>query len=74
MPAGNMPFTDATVSNTTNRNTSRFILLSPIARSDYTPGVNFQPAVRTSDAERGPAFVVTTSDPIALFASGESTI
>lgn len=61
-------------SHTTLRNTSRFILLSPVHIS-ATSGVNFQPAIRSVAAGgRGGAFYVTSADPIALHNSGESTI
>jgi hypothetical protein len=67
-----MPFQDATVSNTTTRNTSRFVLLS---KKTYNgASVNFQPALRSVEASRGGAFYITTADPIALHGSGESTI
>jgi hypothetical protein len=67
-----MPFQDATVSNTTTRNTSRFVLLSKVTHNGAY--VNFQPAIRSVDAGRGGAFYITTADPIALHGSGESTI
>lgn len=60
-------------SDTTNRNTSRFLLLSGLA---YGEGyVNLQPAVRSVGASgRGAGFVVTVLDPIQLLSSGESRI
>ena len=68
-----MAWTDVTASDTTNRNTSRFILLS---KSAYTRNyVNLQPSIRSTDAGgNGAAFYLTTNDPIALLGSGESTI
>lgn len=67
-----MTWVDATTSNTTNRNTSRFVLLSPIVTNDK---VNFQPAFRSAAANaRGGGFYWTASDPIAYHTSGESTI
>lgn len=63
----------AQASNTTTRNTSRFVLLSKVTRS--TTYVNLQPAFRSQTADgRGGAFYWTAGDPIAFHTSGESTI
>jgi hypothetical protein len=60
----------ALASDTTTRNTSRFVLLAPISTNG---NVNLQPALR-SPGHYGHAFYVTTDDPIALHTSGESSI
>jgi hypothetical protein len=65
-------WTDNTRSNTTARNTSRFVLLSKMTRND---GVNLQPAYRSSAQNgRGVGFYWTTTDPVRFHTSGESTI
>jgi hypothetical protein len=72
LPEQLMPFQDATVSNTTTRNTSRFVLMTPVVHNTHY--VNFQPALRSEDAGRGVSFYLTESDPIALYDSGHSAI
>lgn len=59
-------------SNTTARNTSRFVLLSAVTS---TRGINFQPAYRsTAHNAYGVGFYWTTTDPVRFHGSGESTI
>ena len=65
-------WTDDTRSDTTTRNTSRFVLLTPVHNAT---GVNFAPFTVTSQVgDFGPSFYVTTSDPVGLNTSGDSTI
>ena len=65
-------WTDDTRSDTTTRNTSRFVLLTPVHNAT---GVNFAPfAVTSQVGDFGPSFYVTTSDPVGLNTSGDSTI
>lgn len=68
-----MTWTDVTVSNTTNRNTSRFLMLRKSTGS-VAGGVDFALNLRTPADSRGAAFLITTSDPVRLHGSGDSTI
>lgn len=67
-------WTDGTTSNTTTRNTSRFILYNPSAGS-VRGGVDFAIHVRSTDEKgRGAGWLVTTNDPVLLHSSGDSTV
>lgn len=69
-----MTWTDITYSNTTTRNTSRFILLNHSA-SSVRGGVDFAVHVRSVDEKgRGAGWRVTTNDPVKLHSSGDSTV
>ena len=67
-------WTDDTASDTTARNTSRFILLNPSAGS-IRGVVDFAIHVRSVDAGgRGAAALVTAIDPVLIHSSGDSTV
>lgn len=67
-------WTDVTTSNSTNRNTSRFILINPSTGS-VRGGVDFAVHIRSTDEKgRGASFRITTDDPVKLHSSGDSTI
>jgi hypothetical protein len=62
----------ATASHTTNRNTSRFVLLSTVVYDDVY--VNVAPTYRTQTDQRGPSFVWTTDDPVSYTSDGYTLV
>lgn len=68
-----MTWTNLT-SNTTNRNTSRFLDISP-SRNSATSGVDFAPTVTANDANaHGTGFFIDDNDPVTIYEIGETGI
>jgi hypothetical protein len=61
-----------TGSHTTNRNTTRFVLLTGVVYDDVY--VNLSPAFRSETDGRGPGFVWTTNDPVTYTSDGYTGI
>lgn len=60
-------------SQSTARNTGRFVLLSKVGYSDDY--VNLQPAFRSgTPSGRGPSFYFTEDDPVILLDEGDPTL
>ena len=69
-----LTWNDGTVSDTTTRNTSRFVLYNQSSGSVYG-GVDFGVHLRSTAADaRGVAFLITTDDPVKIYDSGDSLI